>query len=293
VTRFGPALAAFAAGLPLPASAAADSSFSLGEPLDNLDVRANHVAWTVTDRRGRDQLHGGFAETAHELPVPPAAFVGGLDLGSDRRGRTVLVYARCARRKGGACDLYLYNPRRRRQHRLASVSRPACRETGPHIDRGLLVFARRGRCSRGLFLKRPGQRLRRVMRQAPAAYDFAGRLLAFERREPSVSEIRLLRIGRHRSRPVRRETGSTAVRGPRLDGRYVYWQRSRLGPPRREDILRRPLRAGRATALERAGRAYAGSPGDELRSFAVYRRRLFYLLGSSAIGRVDPAPVFR
>ena len=308
------ALIALALGLGVPASAVADSSYSLPRLVHNLDVRANHVAWTVADNREREHLHGGFAETDHELPVPPAGFFDGLDLGTDRRGRTVLVYARCPKLEGRPCALYLYNPRSRRERRLESVSRRRCRQMLPHIDRGILVFARearRGRCRGGLFMKRPGHRLRRIMRKAPSKYDFAGRLIAFERYitatepdpegEPVVSEIRLLRIGRHRSRLVVRARGSMSrggsegpfVSGPRLDGGFVYWQRSVFGAQGRDDILRRPVRGGPTTTLERAGRRYAASSGGGLLSFAVNAPRLFYVFGGSEIGRVEPAPVFR
>jgi hypothetical protein len=290
--RRRPALIAVAAALALPASARADSYFTLDHPVRDIDVRANHVAWTVADSRGRAHLRGGFARTAHPLPVRPAASFGGIDLGTDTRGRTVLVYARCPNARRRPCDLYLYRPTIRRERRLASVSRRACSETKPHISRGVLLFTRSGRCSHGLFLKRPGGRLRRVMRRAPIAYDFAGRTVAFER---SGKEIRLLHVGRRRSRVVALGEGGN-VGGPRLDRGFVYWQRSVAG---RDDILRRPLAGGGTETLERGGRGWVGVSSDNLEAFAVNRRRLFYLFGGFdggagfPIGLVEPAPVFR
>jgi hypothetical protein len=320
-------LLACVVGLVLPASAKADSYFTVDHPVRDLDVRANHVAWSVGNDRDRDHLRGGFGKTAHDLPIPTAGLFGGIDLGTDSRGRTVLVYARCPRPEGRRCDLYLYRPVGRPERRLDSVSRRACSESKPHIDRGVLLFTRktrrsrspRSRCSGGLFMKRPGHRLRRLRRRAPSAYDFAGRSIAFERdiigppdSEPQQfdTEIRLLRIGSHRSRLVARATGTRNrggrqgifLGGPRLDRGFVYWQRSLVGALERDDILRRRLAGGPTSTLERTGRAWvgAGLDGDGLFSFAVNGRRLFYLFGGFAvgapgfpIGRVDPAPVFR
>ena len=290
------------AALALPASATADSYFTLTHPVGDIDVRANHVAWTVTDGRGRAHLRGGFDATAHALPVRPAASFAGIDLGTDDRGRTVLVYARCGKDERQSCDIYLYRPTSRREHRLASVSRRGCNETKPHISRDVILLSRRGRCSGGLFVKRPGHRLRRVMRKAPVAYDFLGRTVAFARHVGvAISEVRVLRIGRHRSRLVARAKGAF-LSGPRLDAGFVYWQRSVTGIAERGDILRRRLAGGRSETLERGGRAWVGaggSSGDNLESFAVNRSRLFYLFGGLAgrpgfpIGLVEPAPVFR
>src|SRR5215211_436072 len=67
----------------MPSTATADSYFTLTHPVGDIDVRANHVAWTVTDGRGRAHLRGGFDATAHALPVRPAASFAGIDLGTD------------------------------------------------------------------------------------------------------------------------------------------------------------------------------------------------------------------
>jgi hypothetical protein len=182
------ALIVGALGLALPASADADSYFTVDHPISDIDVRANHVAWTVADGHDRFHLRGGFATTSHERPIRPAGFFAGIDLGTDSRGRTVLVYARCPSPDGRPCDLYLYRTGHG-EHRLNSVSRRACSETKPRIHRGVLLLTRRSRrsrsrrrrCSGGLFIKRPGHSLQRVKRRAPVAYDFAGRFLAFER----------------------------------------------------------------------------------------------------------------
>jgi hypothetical protein len=318
-------LAACIVGLAVPPTAGADAYFTVDHPVSDIDVRANHVAWTVPDRHDRYHLRGGFGSTSHELPIRPAGFFAGIDLGSDSRGRTVLVYARCPNRERRRCDLYLYRTGHG-EHRLDSVSRRPCTETKPRIHRGVLLFtrksrrsrSRRRRCSGGLFVKRPGHGLRRVMRRAPVAYDFAGRLLAFERdiiapttgsegEQRFDTEIRKLRIGRHRSRLLARGQGvvkrrgreGTFLTGPRVDGGFVYWQRSVEGPPRQDDILRRPWASGGVTSLERAGRAWVVNDGDNLDSFAVYGPRLFYLFGGVPgdpgfpIGRVEPAPAFR
>jgi hypothetical protein len=292
----------------------------------DLDVRGNHLAWTVSDGRGRYHLRAGFGGTVHALPVRTAGFFRGIDLGTDRRGHTVLVYARCPERERAPCDLYLYRPGSQRERRLDSVSRRACSESKPRIARGVLLFTRRarrshspsGRCSGGLFIKRPGHLLRRLRRRAPSGYDFNGRYVAFERdnirplsseEQRFDTEIRLLRVGARRSRLVAGARGTTDRTGrhgtflsnPRLDRGFVYWQRARLGMGERDDIVRRAVAGGPRTTLARAGRLWVGaSPeGDDLFLFAVSGRRLFYLFGGAAgqpgvrIGRVEPVPVFR
>jgi hypothetical protein len=318
------ALIVGALGLALPASADGDSYFTVDHPIRDIDVHANHVAWTVADSHDRVHLRGGFAATSHELPIR-RGFFAGIDLGTDSRGRTVLVYARCPSPDGRRCDLYLYRTGHG-EHRLDSVSRRVCSETKPRIHRGVLLFtrhsrrsrSRRRRCSGGLFIKRPGDGLQRVKRKAPVAYDFAGRFLAFERdiigpragsegEEKFDTEIRKLRIGQHRSQLLARGEGAmnlggsegTFLTGPRVDGGFIYWQRSVEGPPRQDDILRHPSAGGRVTSLERAGRAWVVGGGDHLDSFAVYGARLFYLFRGVPghpgfpIGRVEPAPAFR
>ena len=150
------------------------------------------------------------------------------------------------------------------------------------------------------------------MRKAPPAYDFVGSLIAFERNVTSgtadpdtervASAIRLLRLGNHRSSVVAQAVGRTSrngpegpfVSGPRLDRGFVYWRASRYAEKgSHDDIVRRRVAGGPGATLERNGRAYADSPAGTLDSFAVYRRRLFYLYGAFSIGRVDPGPVFR
>jgi len=92
------------------------------------------------------------------------------------------------------------------------------------------------------------------------------------------------------------------VSGPRLDGGFVYWQRSVTGPAERDDILRRRVAGGPTETLERGGRAWVGAggaSGDNLESFAVNRPRLFYLFGGFEgqagfpIGQVERRLAFR
>jgi hypothetical protein len=129
-----------------------------------------------------------------------------------------------------------------------------------------------------------------------------------------TTEVRVLELGRRRSRLLARERkleapvpSGTEVQGVRLDSGFAYWERQVLStghPPVyvfREQIVRRPIDASAPEAqLERAGRLYVESTGsDRLGSYAVSGDRLYYsrpayVTGSEAfIAQVAGTPVFR
>jgi hypothetical protein len=307
-----------AIALAFPAAAAADTSFpgaGLGQP--QLTVRGDLFVWTY-DQGSSMRLRQGFGSGAADVPVPAAHDFRGVDLGTDERGHVVLVYGRCPH-AFTRCDIYSYSFGSGRERRLGSVSKRRCNEVLPRIDRGALAFVRgraRG-CRAGLFVKLPGHRERRVMRNASYRWDFQGRTIAFEvyrpgrttnpeENSPVTSEIRRLRIGHRHSVLVVRARGSMSrggsrgqfVSAPLLDGRYGYWIRAVFEPTGvqgRRDILRRRIGGGAAQALSRSGRLYVGADGDTLDSFAVQGERLFYSYSTApqdSIGRVEPLPAF-
>jgi hypothetical protein len=299
------------------ASARADSSFSAAAS----DLAAHGGLLVRAPGWPSGRLGVGFGAAATDLRMPGAGLFSGIDLGTDAAGRTVLVYAVCRARTEPCSDLYTYSFASRRERKLRTLSLAGCDEEGPQISRGTIVFGRdcedshsaRTRTLGGLYVKRPGKPLRRLSRAAPAYFDLAADTLAFVRRRQVeeidgstwrvVSEIRVKRLGQRRSRLIasaigiesRTSSGPFLTR-PRLDGGYVYWQRNVLGnrpdgdidQPFRQDILRRRVDGSApASQLERAGRLYARSAGDQLGTYAVSGRRLYYTVTDPQTAQPD------
>jgi len=317
------ALAVIAA---VPSIAAADTSFPAAA--GHMTAGGDLLVWTPWTGPGR--LMSGFGAAASPLPIPRARFAS-VDLGTDARGRAVLVYSACRIRRPRRCDLGLYDFASRRHRRLSGLSLPGCRERGAHVSRGAIVFARDCRGSAGshldgVYLKRPRGSVRRVrgLPRAPDSFDLAGDTLAFVERRVSdgpeestfrvTTEVRVLELGRRRSRLLAREQkidapvpSGTYVEDVRLDSGYAYWERqvfSTGNPPVdvfRQQIVRRPIDASAPEAqLDRAGRLYVEPTGsDRLGSYAVsgdhlYYSRPAYATGSEAfIAQVAGTPVFR
>lgn len=260
----------------LPPLAAADTSFSAAAR--DLAVQRDLLVWNPWT--GPGQLMSGFGGAAAPLPIPQARFAS-IDLGTDARGRTVLVYSTC-RIGPRRCHLHLYDFASRRHHRLSALSRPGCSEGSGRISRGVIAFARHCKGSSGrrldsLYVKRPGKPVRRLRGVPPlevrqplglptlGSFDLAGDTLAFvEHRvgdgpEESTwrltTEVRALRLGRRRSRLLARERKleSRAPSGAylqevSLDSGFAYWERqvfSTGDPPQevpfRQEIVRRPI----------------------------------------------------
>ena len=311
----------------VPSIAAADTSFPAAA--GRMTARGDLLVWSPWTGPGR--LMSGFGAAASPLPIPRARFAS-VDLGTDVRGRAVLVYSACQIRRPRHCDLGLYDFAGRRHRRLSGLSRPGCRERGASTSRGAIVFARdcmgsAGRHLDGIYLKRPGRSVRRVRglpRAIESSFDLAGNRLAFVERRVSdgpeeatfrvTTEVRVLELGRRRSRLLARERkleapapSGTYVQGVRLDSGFAYWERQVLStgdPPVyvfRQEIVRRPIDASAPEAqLERAGRLYVEPTGsDRLGSYAVSGDRLYYsrpayVTGSQAfIAQVAGTPVFR
>lgn len=259
----------------------------------------------------------GFGDAAAPLPIPRARF-GSVDLGTDARGRTVLVYRSCQAARPRHCAVYLYDFASQRHRRLAALDRSGCRVGDVRISRGTVAFARDcgGRALDGLYLKRPGKPVRR-MRGVPAvrSFDLDGNTVAFihsqQRDGPEEStwwlttEVRVLQLGQRRSRLLARERqlvspapSGAYVEDVRLDSRFAYWERQVFTEDFRQEILRRPIDGSAPpTQLERAGRLYVDTYADRLGSYAVSGDRMYYsrlVTGSEAfIAQVAGTPVFR
>ncbi len=319
------AVALVGAALTCTSSAAADESFEGNESPTfehaaiPLAAGAGKFVFVSGGRDGRDRLWEGFGEAARPLGVPSAAYIDGLDVGTDSRGRPAAVYARCGALAGDPCDLYLFSFASGRERRLRFSRRP-CRETAPRIDRGVVVFyreARRSRrqslrCSGGLFQKRPARSLRRIARASSGGFavggdfDYQRGVLAFSRtrageEDPElgtryVTELRV-RIGGGPSRLLARAaesisrsgTEGTGIGNLELGGGFVYWSRTAhppvFEPGRRNDVVRTPVRGGPVTLLARAGRLWATADpaGDDLHlyDFAVTADELLYRFAGS------------
>jgi hypothetical protein len=309
--RVSAALVVCAAALASPSAAVADTSFPAA--VDGLAASGDVLVWSPGPMAPPGPLMTGFGSAATPLPGPTTG-LGGIDVGTDASGRTVLVYSACSALAIRCRDLYLYSFASGATQRLASLSRHNCAEDSPEISRGTIVFVRsrcKPRSGARLYIKRPGRPLRRL-RQLPSptedplqhrgvtSIDIAGRTLAFVERRvgqelpigstwPVVTQVRTLRLGQRHSRLLARahkleSPGSTgtSLGQVSLDGGFVYWTRDVFGScgtegPDRQDILRRPVDGSEpAGVLERTERLYAQPECDALGTYTVTGGQLYY-----------------
>lgn len=111
------------------------------------------LAWSSRTASGRYRLLTSLGDTAERVPVRDRAVPFDVDLGPDRRGRTVAVYSRCRSEpreglpfenyvEGAGCDIFEYDFRRRRERRLRGPSTRHGSEFFPAIWRARVAFAR-------------------------------------------------------------------------------------------------------------------------------------------------------
>ncbi len=267
---------------------------------------------------GTERLYEGFGADMKPLGGPKAAprratFVG-LSLGTDARRRLVAVYTYCVR---AGCRVFAYDFDTGRHRPLLTPNRD-CFPASPEMERGVLYFAQPPRdgsqCTVGVFQKRPGRRVRRLTRRGPQDFDVSGGLLALKF-TPSVNpvertEIRLMRIGRRKSRLVAaarydRVTSGAVLFGVELDEGFVYWQHlvQRLEGASGDvatsiDLMRAPVRgepvqetlSGEGRMLAPDAEPGGGLPGD---LYAVDGENIFYSnWPDGPLTRVTPAPRF-
>jgi len=195
------------------------------------------------------------------LPVAPRVVPFDINLGPDRRGRTVAVYSRCEREpdlsgpedslsapyppytRGRGCDLYRFDFVTGRERKVTGASTNESSEVLPSIWRDEIAFARvyeqrdglRGKVpylyvrplEGGSSQRQPGGSRGRTGLPGPTSLDLYGRRLSFVwnyvTEESGVSEVRLDTIGRsHRVLDRTRRRGATFLSPQGIDGRILY-----------------------------------------------------------------------
>ena len=291
---------------------AADTRVSADATAAELAAFAGQVVWvrTAPDRSKRLVRH--LAGATADLPLGPSPDIAGVDLGSDRRGRPLAVYARCGRPASRDCDLFGYDLGSGRERRLAGgVSSSRCDEVVASVSRGWLLYGRRsaGGCRGGLFLKRPGGRAVRVGRRVPRRIDLAGSTagLGYSYKDDAaelVTKVVLLRLGRRSTLLAEGTTGlkeDTFVFSPAVDGGRLHWVASGsesssvpgVESTSYQDVIRRPVQGrGRRERLVR-------TLPLALKEIAVDRGQIFYTADTDAQAEAgiyrmdDPLPSFR
>jgi hypothetical protein len=248
-------LVALALAIALPPAASADEVWvppEGGAVTDEIAARDGRLVYVGSLGPGPLGLIEGFGAEARQLPVSEAAEdsrIHGLDLGTDGRGRPVAVYE------------HSHEPRRLWRYDFAAgrarvmlTARRGCLLSDPHLEQGVLYFAReptgstRG-CRPGIYAKRSGEPLRRLTTRAYHDFDVSGRVLAFVRArvlrrgdlvegrwsELGFSHVYLQRVGQRRARlvasagyrtnPRWEDFGGVDFFGVSLDRGHVYWQR--------------------------------------------------------------------
>ncbi len=309
---------AIATALACPGVVAADESYT-SSGLQLTDLAAENGKLVSVARRGPfgiERLYEGFGPDMKPLGGPkvtPGASFVGLSLGTDARRRLVAVYTYCV---PAGCRVFGYDFETGHHRPLFTPNR-RCFPAGPEMERGVLYFAQPprdgSRCTVGIFQKRPGRRVRRLTRRGPQDFDVSGGLLALKL-TPSVNpvertEIRLMRIGRRKSRLVAtarydRDTRGAVLFGVQLDEGFVYWGNlaQRLEGGSRDvatsiDLMRAPVRGEPVQTLSRDGRMLppdaelgGGLPGN---LYAVDGESIFYTnWPDGPLTRVTPAPRF-
>jgi hypothetical protein len=249
----------------------------------------------------------GFGAEGRALPATRQtknAAIRDLDLGTDGRGQPVAVYEFSPAR--GPDRLWRYDFAAGRAQVMLE-SRKGCWLSGPHMERGVLYFAREGGRSRpgcrpGIYAKRPGEPLRRVTTRAYYDFDVSGRVIAFIRDRVVVrgdlsegtsssfgfDHVYLLRIGQRHARLVAsagyrsnlrwEDFGGVRFSRVSLDDGFVHWKRFNHDTGE-SDLLRAPVREPEAiTMLSAEGRVlpYPRASTFPASSYAVDGDQIYY-----------------
>jgi hypothetical protein len=156
------AAAASAAALVAPASCAADTLLSAASPRHDFAVAGDATLWSVRSGARGYRLMMLRAGVLRVLALPRNAPPFWPSAGTDRRGRTVIVYARCSPSR--RCDsIYEVAVPSGRAHRLALTPGRGCELGAPSIDRGAVAFLRSGSCDKaGVWLRHASGRAERI-----------------------------------------------------------------------------------------------------------------------------------
>jgi hypothetical protein len=304
-------LVAASLAIALPAGTRADEVWvppAGGAVIEEIAAEDGRMVYVGSLEPGPLALIEGFGSEGRLLPASKAdvnSAISYLDLGTDRRGRAVAVYT--YHRRHTPSRLYRYDFVSGRA-RVMLVSRRDCLLFGPHMEGGVLYFAREGRRSRpgcrpGIYQKRPGEPLRRLTTRAYEDFDVSGGVVAFIRsrvvRREDMSEgtssrfafehVFLLRVGERRARLVASagyrltphlvERGGVVFDRVSLDGDHVYWLRFNYDTGE-EDLLRARVR-GRDPGItklsgERRELPRPGAGAFPTQGYAVDGDRIYY-----------------
>lgn len=243
-------LVVLAAGLVVPAGAAAATRLSAEQARVHADAYGGRTAWSSFDTASRVwRLMTIEDGKAVAVRARAATHPFRLDLGPGPNGRPIAVYPRCRRE---SCDLYRYDFAKREERRLRGVSSRTASESLPSIWRSRIAFARReGQTSTIYLSSLDGKRSTVVpggLRTGPSgalAIELRGRRVVYVWQRVGDGGLRRTELwsaldGRTRLLDVTGRFGEreTTFVTPEIRGRRVYYGRPVLGGSRGHELRR-------------------------------------------------------
>lgn len=216
------------------------------------------------ERRLWISVSGGPFEVAEQSK--PLGIWGRPNVGTDRKGRTVVVYPTCKNANGTSCDLRVYDVASGRDEPLRAVNTKTRDEAEGVMDRGAVIVAREvwsvgDKPDRDLFYRPVGGSLRKVVGfyGSSGLIDLdRGRILVAEDADEALrcgKDIRLARIVRPKqlldlAAPRCRGEDKGGTFRVTLHGDYAYWARDLAGITRfeRRSIFGGPVQHAAVTA---------------------------------------------
>jgi hypothetical protein len=250
------------------------------------------VVWDRTDRRGAHRLVMLRAGRTRTLPIPPSRGPLVASAGTARSGRPVLVYSRCNRRL--CTSIHIFSLSNGHDARAPVSAEPGCDLAPASMDRGVLVFLRRGPCpDRGVWRRTAAGRLRRLQRVDDVCCTavWAGRAAWIGGHGDRVS----VTVAPARGRPFAifqvRQADYVVGSLHALDGRLYWSLATRSTPGAGAHIFR--SRMSRGAACEMADRRLpVSSRSDPWLDFAVNETSLWYRTGQRILRADQPRPSF-
>ena len=229
-------------------------------------------AWSRRSRGGWQLVLRRPGERPRLAPVAPAARPFDVDVGTDGRGRTLVVFSRCSRR--GGCAIYALNPAQRTERALTEFSRRGMSVVQPALDAGRLVYVKVDRWGAQIVLGRlgvatPGRTLARLPEATAdtvTGLDLQGARIAYTLEFLSGDISTELWLGGLGEAPRRigvgvdGEENAPRVLSPSLAGRHLYVgfaNRTPYGDRPIGVVVRRDLITGERSAVRTHGRTVA------------------------------------
>jgi hypothetical protein len=263
ITRaiFSRAIAVSAIGAACAAGSAAADPPQVLDPVDGLPLAQldGRVVWNHPEGR-RYALMGSVGGVTQRLPVAPGRDRIAVDLGTDRAGRALAVYPRCARKR---CRLYAFGFATDREKRTTVTGRSL---VAPTLWKGVLAYAEHdAEADRTrILIQRLGshRRPRVVARLSPRGevdrMDLGDGGLAYAVTTPDRSDGDRSANALYLKRPGRRPTviarGHTSINGswthgsPSFGGHHLFWTWVAASDVSRGYVLRRDLASGETQA---------------------------------------------